>query len=110
TEKGCAYRSKFDRTLANQKIRPGHIPEFSSIEAIKQCMAAGMGIALLPAIAVTRELRQAQCSGMRWTGLSLDVATHRTWHQSKWISSAMEVFRDLVIKSLSDNDSVAMQR
>jgi len=110
SEQGCAYRSKFDRTLANHKIRPGHITEFSSIEAIKQCMPAGMGIALLPAIAVKRELRQAQCSDIRWSGPSLDVATYLTWHQSRWISPAMEVFRDLVIKSLSTNGSLAMQQ
>jgi DNA-binding transcriptional LysR family regulator len=99
TEKGCAYRSKFDRILANRKIQPGHITEFSSIEALKQCMAAGLGIALLPAIAITRELRRAQCTAMGWTGPSLDVATHLTWHRSKWLSPSMAAFRDMVVES-----------
>jgi len=104
-EKGCAYRSKFDRILANQKIRPGHITEFSSVEAIKQCVAAAMGIALLPAIAVARELRQRQCTAMRWVGPSLDVTTQLTWHRNKWISPSLAAFKDVVTKSLRETGS-----
>lgn len=99
TEKGCAYRSKFDRILANQKVRSGHITEFSSIEAIKQCVAAGMGIGLLPAIAVMRELRQGHCIAIRWTGPSLDVATHLSWHGKKWAPPAMNAFRKIVLEA-----------
>jgi DNA-binding transcriptional LysR family regulator len=102
TEKGCGYRAKFDRILANQKIRPGHITEFSSIEAIKQCVAAGMGVALLPAVAVARELRQAQCAALRWAGPSLDVTTHLTWHHNKWLSPSLAAFKDVVTKSLRE--------
>src|SRR5262245_15474598 len=89
TEHGCAYRQRFDRILANQRVHPEHITEFSSVEAIKQCMAAGMGIALLPAVAVERELRQAQCTALCWMGPSLDVATHLSWHRSKWLSPSI---------------------
>jgi DNA-binding transcriptional LysR family regulator len=96
TEYGCAYRSRFDRILANQRVRPGHITEFSSIEAIKQCIAAGMGIALLPAIAVVRELREKKCTAMAWAGPSLDVATYLTLHHDKWISPSLSAFRDVV--------------
>jgi DNA-binding transcriptional LysR family regulator len=100
TENGCAYRSRFDRILANQKVCPGHITEFSSIEAIKKCMAARMGIALLPAIAVARELRDKECIAIRWAGPALDVATYLTWHHDKWISPALAAFRDVLMKSL----------
>ncbi len=96
TESGCGYRAKFDRTLALQNIRPGHVTEFSSVEAIKQCVAAGMGLALLPAIVVTRELRQLQVKALHWAGPSLDIASHILWHKDKWISPAMAAFRDLV--------------
>jgi DNA-binding transcriptional LysR family regulator len=105
TENGCPYRSKFERMLANQRIRPGHITEFSSVEAIKQCAAAGMGIGLLPAITVARELGQQQCIALRWAGPSLDVATHLTWHRGKWISPALAAFRDVVTKSLKETGS-----
>ena len=89
TEHGCGYRAKLDRLLAMQNIRPGHVTEFSSVEAIKQCVAAGMGLALLPAIAVAREIRQHQFKALHWAGPSLDIATHIVWHKDKWVSPAM---------------------
>src|SRR5260370_19728623 len=41
TESGCGYRAKFERVLALQKIRLGNVTEFSSLEAIQDCVAAG---------------------------------------------------------------------
>lgn len=96
TEAGCGYRAKLDRVLALQKIRPGHITEFSSVEAIKQCVAAGMGLGLLPAIVVARELRQRLLKTLHWAGPSLDIATHLVWHKDKWISPAMSAFREVM--------------
>lgn len=96
TEAGCGYRAKLDKILAMQNIRPGHITEFSSVEAIKQCVCAGMGLALLPAIVVARELRQNQFKALHWNGPSLDIGTHVLWHKDKWVSPAMTAFLELI--------------
>jgi len=96
TEAGCAYRAKLDQVLALQNIRPGNVTEFSSVEAIKQCVIGGMGLALLPAIVVSREMRQRQIKALAWTGPSLDIATHILWHKDKWISPAMAAFQELM--------------
>lgn len=105
TECGCGYRAKLDRVMAMQNIRPGHVTEFSSVEAIKQCVAAGMGIALLPAIAVAKELRQHQFKTLHWAGPSLDIQTHILWHKDKWVSPAMAAFRDLLKDTLEDAET-----
>jgi DNA-binding transcriptional LysR family regulator len=105
TEYGCGYRAKLDRLLALQNIRPGNVTEFASVEAIKQCVAAGMGIALLPAITVNRELRQHHFRAMHWAGPSLDIQTHILWHKDKWVSPAMAAFRDLVKGSLEEGEA-----
>jgi DNA-binding transcriptional LysR family regulator len=102
TEQGCGYRAKLDRLLTMQNIRPGHVTEFASIEAIKQCVAAGMGLALLPAITVAREIRQHQFKALHWAGSSLDIPTHILWHKDKWVSPAMAAFRELVKESVDD--------
>jgi len=102
TESGCSYRLKFDRVLAMQNIRPGNITEFSSVEAIKQCVAAGMGLALLPAIVVARELRQNQLKALHWAGPSLDIATHILWHKDKWVTPAMQAFAELCKDKLEE--------
>ncbi len=105
TEGGCGYRAKLDKVLAMQNVRPGHITEFSSVEAIKQCVAAGMGIALLPAIVVARELRQNHFKALHWTGPSLDIGTHILWHKDKWVSPAMTAFLDLIKAQLVHAES-----
>jgi len=104
TEAGCGYREKLDRALALQNIRPANITEFSSVEAIKQCVAVGMGLGLLPAIVVTRELRQRQLKALHWAGPSLDIATHILWHKNKWVSPAMAAFIEMVKEKLEESE------
>lgn len=96
TEAGCRYRAKFDRALALQNVRPGNITEFSSVEAIKECVRVGMGLAILPAIVVARELRSQHFKALHWAGPSLDIETHIIWHKDKWVSPAMAAFLELV--------------
>ena len=85
TEAGCSYRGKLDRALALKNIRPANVTEFSSVEALKQCVTLGMGLGLLPAIVVARELRQNHLKALHWAGPSLDIVTHIRWHKDKWI-------------------------
>jgi DNA-binding transcriptional LysR family regulator len=105
TEGGCGYRLKLDRQLALENIRPGTVTEFSSVEAIKQCVLAGMGLGLLPAIVVSRELRQHQLKALHWAGPSMDIATYILWHKDKWISPAMAAFMNLVTEKLEDAEA-----
>jgi DNA-binding transcriptional LysR family regulator len=104
TEAGCSYRGKLDRALALGNIRPGNVTEFSSVEALKQCVTLGMGLGLLPAIVVARELRQKRLKALRWAGPSLDISTHILWHKDKWISPAMAAFMELVKDKLKDSE------
>ncbi|MGC1460923.1 MAG: LysR family transcriptional regulator [Terracidiphilus sp.] len=110
TEAGCGYRSKLDRILALQNVRPGNITEFSSVEAIKECVSMGMGLGLLPAMVVSRELRQNHFMALNWSGPSLDIATHVLWHKDKWISPAMAAFLELVKGSVHDDECAAPER
>ena len=96
TEAGCAYRKKLDEMLAAQKVRAGNVTEFSSVEAIKQCVTAGMGIGLLPEIVVAAELNRKQLKSLRWVGPNMDIATHIVWHKDKWLSPGMLAFLELL--------------
>ncbi len=107
TESGCGYRAKLDRVLALQSVRPGNITEFSSVEAMKECVRVGMGLALLPAIVVSREVRSQHFKALRWAGPSLDIQTHILWHKDKWISPAMAAFLEIVQAHCDESASVA---
>ncbi len=107
TEAGCGYRAKLDRALALQNVRPGIITEFSSVEAMKECVRVGMGLALLPAIVVARELRSQQFKAVHWAGPSLDIGTHIHWHKDKWVSPAMAAFLEIVEAHSDESASIA---
>src|SRR5579863_4920265 len=104
TEAGCSYRVKLDRILALANIRPANITEFASVEAIKECISLGMGLGLLPAIVVARELRQHHLKAVNWAGPPLGIATSIIWHKDKWISPAMAAFMEMVKDKLEDRE------
>lgn len=92
TEVGCSYRRKFDRILAEAKTKPRNSAEFSSVEAIKQCLMAGMGVGVLPEIVVARELKTQQLAAVKWAGPKLDISTYVLWHKDKWMSPNIAAF------------------
>lgn len=91
TERGCGYRSAFERLLADSGIRMITNMEFSSVEAIKQCAMVGLGIAVLPRVAVEKQLASGELCTLNWSR-PFQVYTHLIWHKEKWISPALEAF------------------
>jgi DNA-binding transcriptional LysR family regulator len=102
TTAGCTYRKKLDKLLSVMSIRPESITEFSSVEAIKECVSLGMGLGLLPEIVVARELARKQIIGLTWSGPVMDIATYVVWHKDKWISPALAAFISLLEQMLKD--------
>lgn len=102
TECGCGYRKKLDQTIASLSIKPESITEFTSVEAIKQCVMAGMGIGLLPEIVLMRELSAGLIAAFEWDGPDLDIATHILWHRDKWLSPAMKAFLETLKETLQE--------
>lgn len=94
TEAGCAYRRLFLRTLEESGAQPNLTIEFSSVEAIKQCAMAGMGIAVLPAVAVATEVNAGRLVPLQWLASDLRVTTQVLRHREKWLSPAIEAFLD----------------
>jgi DNA-binding transcriptional LysR family regulator len=59
TEQECTYRGLFESFVREQGLDGvSSFHEFWSLEAIKQCVMCGLGIALVPKITVTQELEQ----------------------------------------------------
>jgi DNA-binding transcriptional LysR family regulator len=96
TETGCGYRKKLDAQLAAVNVRPQHITEFSSVEAIKQCVTAGLGVGLLPEVVIANELKKKHFVLMNWHAGKMTIATHVIWHRDKWISGGMRAFLDVL--------------
>lgn len=110
TSANCGYRKKLDQVLSVMSIRPESITEFSSVEAIKECVSLGMGLGLLPEIVVAKELAHKQLTGLAWGGPAMDIATHVVWHKDKWISPALGAFISVLEQMLKDPTSMVPAR
>lgn len=101
TEFNCSYRAVFKRALAEAGVYPNIVMEFGSVEAIKQCVIAGLGLTVLPAVAVQREIESGDLIALNWAGTPLKVALQMAWHRDKWISPALNEFLCLARRRLT---------
>ena len=92
TEAGCTYRTAFENRLLTAGVRPVTTMEFGSIEAIKQCVMANLGITLLPEIAVCAEINQGRLVALPWFEPNFHMYTRLLWHKDKWLSPALKEF------------------
>jgi DNA-binding transcriptional LysR family regulator len=95
TESGCGYRALFQHVLAEAGVLPTTMVEFGSVEAIKQCVMVGMGIAVLPQMAIQAEVDEGKMVILPWTR-PMEVVTQMIWHREKWLSPAFETFLEAV--------------
>ena len=100
TEQGCSYRQLFEQSLLAAGVYPGAKIEFAGIEGIKQCVMAGLGIAVLPEMTVSQEIARGQLVPLAWQGPDFQVITQVAWHKDKWISPALKAFLEITRKTL----------
>lgn len=93
TESNCGYRMRFERMVAAAGVYPADVMEFNSVEAIKQCVIAGMGIAVLPRVTVAAPLMQGQLVALPWSN-PFEVFTQMVWHEDRWHSPVLKGFLD----------------
>jgi DNA-binding transcriptional LysR family regulator len=110
TEEGCAYRRLFDRALREAGVSPARVLQFSSVEAIKRCTEAGMGVALLSEISVREEIARGTLTELNWTGPDCGVLTQAVWNAERWLSPAIKAFLDATREYFSDARDPAISR
>jgi DNA-binding transcriptional LysR family regulator len=84
TEGTCAYRRLFERILMAAGVMPQEQLELHSVEAIKQLAIAGLGVAVLPQIALQRELAEGALVRLPWAGAPLCIETQLLWNPERW--------------------------
>jgi DNA-binding transcriptional LysR family regulator len=89
TERSCGYRNKFERMISTVNMRMAEL-EFGSVEAIKQCAIAGLGVAFLPQMTVLETLATGQLVALPWQ--PTHIYLQLVWHKDKWISPTMNSF------------------
>ncbi len=96
TEPGCSYRAQFEHHLHRHGVIPASSLEFWNIEAIKNCVMAGLGISFLPLISVESELGEGKLAALAWNGMEDRVTTQIIYHKNRWLSPARREFLRIV--------------
>lgn len=90
-EPGSATRATSERVLA--QLPPGEtVLELDQIEAIKQAVVAGLGIACLPAVAVTDALATGRLKALKTPFLDLRRKLFLLTHREKYRGALLDAF------------------
>lgn len=106
TNMGCAYRNVLERALNQAGAHFSTNLEFESVEAIKQCAIASMGIAFLPAMTVARELEAGSLLPLNWEDQQFSAVIQMLWHKDKWLSPALQAFLEVAREVLQPCDAL----
>ncbi|MGE7690225.1 LysR family transcriptional regulator [Lysinibacillus sp. NPDC097214] len=98
TESGCSYRNQLEVQLQQEGALPIQMIEFASIEAIKQCVMAGLGITFLPKMVVEKELKNQSLQELTTSTNLADIFTDIAWHKDKHISPYLADFIEIAMK------------
>jgi DNA-binding transcriptional LysR family regulator len=96
TEDGCTYRAMLLKVLKGNQVNYSLSYEFGNLEAIKQCVIYGLGIALLPLITVSEEIGKGQIIAIPFVHSECKFYTQLIYSKKKWQSKAFLGFVELI--------------
>lgn len=91
TGQGCCYRGAFEKDLMKENIKVKMVLETDSIQAIKQIAMSGLGICVLPDIAVTEEVAAKRLIPIAYQQ-DYRIVSQILYHKSKWLSPLLSDF------------------
>lgn len=91
----CSYRQILMQNLQAIQLKPQKILEFNSVAAIMACVRQGLGLTLIPKIAVTHEIHTKKLIALPGSDGDFEVAQLMIWHRDKWISPVLKRFMDI---------------
>lgn len=94
---GCSYRQRLDAFLADRGIVTATPLEFGSLDAIIACVAAGIGITLLPRGVVAKAAEQDIVAIHTLASEMASVQTLFIRRHDGYVSSAMRAFLDIAL-------------
>ena len=98
----CSYRRIFEQILKEEEVGNFNKFEFNSVEVIKQSVIHGLGIAVLPEIAVEEEVRRKRLVVLPWSEGGFEVAILMIWFRERWISPTIKAFMDMTRKIVKE--------
>jgi DNA-binding transcriptional LysR family regulator len=91
----CSYRKIFERILDEQGIRRDNSIELHSVDALKRIVMAGVGLTILPEVAVADEVAGKSLAILPWTENGMEVASLMIWYKDRWLSPTLHAFMEI---------------
>lgn len=104
-EKGCCYRTMFEKCMENHEIDSFQTMELWSIGAIKQMVMSGMGFAALPYITVKEEISAGKLKIIDHKESFETIYFHVLIKQKKWTSPIALAFKEMVVQSVFSSET-----
>ncbi len=89
---GCTYRKRLETLLAARGLVGIRQLEFGTLGGIVACVAAGIGITLLPRAVISSELREGRIAAHELSSADERVETVFIQRKDSFVSSAMAAF------------------
>lgn len=90
----CSYKMELEKELTEHSIEIAAKFSISSVEMIKQSVMKGVGIAILPEIAVRDQVKSGDIRILPWESPGREQAVLMLWHKDKWLFPALQAFMD----------------
>jgi DNA-binding transcriptional LysR family regulator len=101
TGTGCVYGGAFLNRLERQHVRTKIVLETESIQVIKQAAMSGLGLCVLPAVAVAQEVADGKLVPLDFDTSDFQIFSQLFVHKDKWISPSLRAFLSLSVSVLS---------
>jgi len=88
-------RRLIEEALTRAHVRSS-VVECSSVEIVKWCVLAGLGVSVVPALAVEREAAEGRIDVLDWAGGPLSASVLLMRHEERWVSPAASAFMEAV--------------
>jgi DNA-binding transcriptional LysR family regulator len=95
-ERGSGTRAKVEESLADQGIDVVPLMSLGGTEAVKNAVAAGLGIAFVSRLAVEQELARTQLVEVKVPGLSIRRDLHLLTLKGKRLTASATAFVDML--------------
>jgi len=102
-----SYPMDLKKLLESEGVRGNSSMEFGSLEAIKHCVKSGLGISLLPKMAVEADLQGGELVSLHWSGQPLPIQAQMIFHRNKWLSPPIAALEELVLAEIERQNDVA---
>ncbi|WP_243359473.1 LysR family transcriptional regulator [Fundidesulfovibrio terrae] len=92
----CSYRKMFESLLSDKGVETAAGVAFSSAAALRGCIMDGVGVSILPELAVRHDIEAGRLAILNWADGELETAVLMIRHKDKWLSPPLAAFMEMV--------------